>query len=120
MCPLEERSGSEADRFGETLYDPMAEADQRVLAAVDALARARSLPHAQVALAWLLRRDVATAPIVGATRMEHLEAAGGSACSCPKRRWRLSRRRTCRIPSPDSAEPIAGARAARPGESPCI
>ena len=69
---------SENDRFGRTLYAAMAEADQRVLAALDGLATARSLPHAQVALAWLLQRDGVTAPIVGATRLEHLETAVGA------------------------------------------
>jgi aryl-alcohol dehydrogenase-like predicted oxidoreductase len=66
---------SETDRFGKTLYSSMAEADRRVTAAVDELARARKLPHAQVALAWLLQRDAVAAPIVGATKLEHLEDA---------------------------------------------
>ncbi len=43
-----------------------------------AVAKARGLPHAQVALAWLLQKDGVTAPIVGATKMEHLEAAAGA------------------------------------------
>ncbi len=67
------RSG--ADRFGKSLYGAMSEGDRRVLAAVDQVARARGLPHAQVALAWLLGRDGVVAPIVGATRMAHLETA---------------------------------------------
>ncbi len=70
------RSGS--DRYGKVLYSSMAEADGRVLAGVDKLAKARNLPHAQIALAWLLRNDAVTAPIVGATRMEHLETAVGA------------------------------------------
>ena len=66
---------SETDRFYRTLYEATAEADRQVLAATDALARRRKVPHAQIALAWLLRNDQVTAPIVGATKMEHLEAA---------------------------------------------
>jgi aryl-alcohol dehydrogenase-like predicted oxidoreductase len=69
---------SETDRFGKTLYSAMAEADQRVIAALDGLSKARKLPHAQVALAWLLAKDLVTAPIVGATKMEHLETAVGA------------------------------------------
>jgi len=69
---------SQTDRFGSTLYSSMAEADQRVLAAVDALATARTLPHAHIALAWLLQKDAVTAPIVGATKMAHLETAVGA------------------------------------------
>jgi len=66
---------SETDRFGQVLYSRMADADARVLAALDGLAKSRKLPHAEVALAWLLGKPGVTAPIVGATRMEHLEAA---------------------------------------------
>src|SRR5579883_1294553 len=69
---------SETDRFGKALYGAMADADERVLAALDALSRARGLPHAQIALAWLLQRPGVTAPIVGATRMQHLEDAAGA------------------------------------------
>jgi aryl-alcohol dehydrogenase-like predicted oxidoreductase len=69
---------SATDRFGKTLYGATAEADREVLAAVDALARRRKLPHAQIALAWLLQKDQVTAPIIGATKMEHLEAAVGA------------------------------------------
>ena len=49
-----------------------------MLAGVDKLAKARNLPHAQIALAWLLQKDAVTAPIVGATKMEHLETAVGA------------------------------------------
>jgi aryl-alcohol dehydrogenase-like predicted oxidoreductase len=39
------------------------------------VAEARGVPTAQVALAWLLSKPGVTAPIVGATRLEHLEDA---------------------------------------------
>jgi len=70
------RSGT--DRFGKTLYSAMADADAQVIAALDRVAKARKVPHAQVALAWLLRHEVVTAPIVGATKLEHLETAVGA------------------------------------------
>ncbi|MDB4946912.1 MAG: aldo/keto reductase [Labilithrix sp.] len=66
---------SETDQFGKRLYAANEEADGRVLAALDGVAKARDLPHAQVALAWLLQRPNVTAPIVGATKMKHLEDA---------------------------------------------
>jgi aryl-alcohol dehydrogenase-like predicted oxidoreductase len=69
---------SETDRFGKTIYGATAEADRAVIAAVDAGARARKLPHAQVALAWLLQKPGVTSPIVGATKMEHLDTAVGA------------------------------------------
>jgi aryl-alcohol dehydrogenase-like predicted oxidoreductase len=93
---------SETDRFGQTLYSAMAEADQRVLSAVDEMARRRKLPHAQIALAWLLQKDGVIAPIVGATKMEHLEAAVG-ALGVP-----LSREEVKALEAPYAAHPVAG------------
>jgi aryl-alcohol dehydrogenase-like predicted oxidoreductase len=69
---------SAADRYAQTLYSATAEADRRVLTEVDRIAKARALPHAQIALAWLLQQEGVTAPIVGATKMEHLETAVGA------------------------------------------
>ena len=48
---------------------------RRVLAALDEVARRRKLPHAHVALAWLLHQRGVTAPIVGATKIAHLDDA---------------------------------------------
>jgi len=39
------------------------------------VAEQRGLPRAQVALAWVLRNPVVTGPIVGATKLSHLEDA---------------------------------------------
>jgi aryl-alcohol dehydrogenase-like predicted oxidoreductase len=66
---------SETDRFSKTVYGPMADADRRVLAVVDAVAGKRGVPNADVALAWLLGKEAVVAPIVGATKMAHLETA---------------------------------------------
>jgi aryl-alcohol dehydrogenase-like predicted oxidoreductase len=64
------RSGS--DSFIDTLY---AEADFDVVERVGEVAQRRGVPAAQVALAWLLHRPGVTAPIVGATKLSHLEDA---------------------------------------------
>ena len=66
---------SRTDRFGSTLYGRQEEADRAVVDAVGEVAAARGVPRAQVALAWLLSRPVVTAPIVGATKPEHLDDA---------------------------------------------
>lgn len=66
---------SETDEFGKTLYAATAEADREVVEAVAAVARARGVPRAQVALAWVLQQPGITAPIVGATKIEHLDDA---------------------------------------------
>ena len=46
-----------------------------VVERVRQVARGRGVPPAQVALAWLLRQPAVTSPIVGATRLAHLEDA---------------------------------------------
>jgi aryl-alcohol dehydrogenase-like predicted oxidoreductase len=71
----EPTSRSQTDRFGKVLYDATADADARVLERLDSVAKARGVPNAQVALAWLLRQRGVTAPIVGATKMHHLDDA---------------------------------------------
>ncbi len=43
--------------------------------AVGVVAEARNVPRAQVALAWLLHQNAITAPIVGATKPQHLTDA---------------------------------------------
>jgi 1-deoxyxylulose-5-phosphate synthase len=66
---------SDTDAFGKTLYAATADADRKVVEAVAAVAKARGIPKAQVALAWVLQKDGVTTPIVGATKMQHLEDA---------------------------------------------
>jgi aryl-alcohol dehydrogenase-like predicted oxidoreductase len=51
------------------------EADIVIVQRVSDLAQKRGLPMAQVALAWMLSRPVITAPIIGATKPQHLEDA---------------------------------------------
>jgi len=63
---------STTDPFADSLYD---EADFDVVDAVAAVAGARGVPAAQVALAWLLGRRGVAAPIVGATKLTHLDDA---------------------------------------------
>lgn len=57
------------------LYGATLESDRKVVEAVAALAAARGVPRAQIALAWLLHKPVVTAPIVGASKMQHLDDA---------------------------------------------
>jgi aryl-alcohol dehydrogenase-like predicted oxidoreductase len=66
---------SETDEFGKSLYAKTAEADRRVVDRVAEIAAHRGVPRAQVALAWLLHKPVVTAPIVGASKPQHLEDA---------------------------------------------
>ena len=63
---------SNSDAFQDTLYTA---ADFDVVDRAGEVAAERGVPSAQVALAWLLHRPGVTAPIVGATRLGHLEDA---------------------------------------------
>ena len=64
---------AQSDAFARELY--YSEDDYRVVDAVAELAAEREQPQAQIALAWLLHRTEVTAPIIGATKMKHLEQA---------------------------------------------
>ena len=65
----------ETDRFGKFLYRRTEEADTAVIDAVGAVAKARGAARATVALAWLLQKPGVTAPIIGATKPEHIPDA---------------------------------------------
>src|SRR5712664_3443078 len=66
---------TETDDAITRLFAKSAEADRKVVDRVAEVAVARGVPRAQVALAWLLSKPVITAPIVGATKLHHLEDA---------------------------------------------
>ncbi|MEP7271734.1 MAG: aldo/keto reductase [Acidobacteriota bacterium] len=68
-------SRSETDEFGKTLYAATEEADHRIVDRVVEVATKRSVSMAQVALAWLLQKRVVTSPIIGASRLQHLDDA---------------------------------------------
>ncbi|MGH9307293.1 MAG: aldo/keto reductase [Acidimicrobiales bacterium] len=65
------RSGT--DPFTDHLYSQPTDFD--VVEAVAEVAAGRGLPPAQIALAWLLGRPGITAPIIGATKLDHLADA---------------------------------------------
>ena len=68
---------SQADEFGKTLYDTAA-ADRVIAERVATIAAERGVPRARVALAWVLRNPVVTAPIVGASKAGHLDDAAAA------------------------------------------
>jgi len=63
------------DEYGKKLYSGTEEVDKQVVDRVGEIAKARGIPHAQIALAWLLHKPAVTAPIIGATKPDHLEDA---------------------------------------------
>ena len=52
--------------------------DEPIADAVQRVAEQHGVPMAQVALAWVLRNPVVSAPIVGATKREHLADAAAA------------------------------------------
>jgi aryl-alcohol dehydrogenase-like predicted oxidoreductase len=65
----------ETDQFGKILYSKTEETDRKVSDRVGQVAEARGVSRAQIALAWMLGKPVITAPIVGATKPNHLGEA---------------------------------------------
>ncbi|WP_163506276.1 aldo/keto reductase [Fodinicola acaciae] len=66
---------SETDGFGKVLY---VDEDRTVVERVAEVAKARGVSRAQVALAWLSSKKQVSAPIVGVTKLQHLQDAVAS------------------------------------------
>jgi aryl-alcohol dehydrogenase-like predicted oxidoreductase len=71
----ETSSRQETDEFGKKLYTQFPDSDRLIVDQVSAIAGARGVPRAQVALAWLLQKKDVTSPIIGASKPEHLQDA---------------------------------------------
>ncbi len=67
-----------SDPWGDGVYAASQEADRRVVERVGEVSAQLGVTRAQTALAWLLQRSPVTAPIIGATRLHHLEEAVGA------------------------------------------
>jgi aryl-alcohol dehydrogenase-like predicted oxidoreductase len=70
-----ETNRSQNDPFAKKMYDPNEQQDRGVIDALGKIAQARGIARAHVALAWVLSKPVITAPIVGATKPQHLADA---------------------------------------------
>ena len=64
-----------SDDFGNKMYARTEEVDRLVVDRVNEIAKTRGIPPAQVALAWILTKAYISAPIIGATKLHHLEDA---------------------------------------------
>ncbi|WP_321405764.1 aldo/keto reductase [Tolumonas auensis] len=69
---------SESDKIAMSKYDATADADRTVIERLAEIAEKRDVPRTHVALAWLLQKQPVVAPIIGATKLSHLETAIGS------------------------------------------
>jgi len=69
---------SETDQIQRMKYDASAEMDRQIVARVAEVARKYGASRTHIALAWLLQKQPVAAPIVGATKLSHLEDAVGA------------------------------------------
>jgi aryl-alcohol dehydrogenase-like predicted oxidoreductase len=65
----------ETDEFGKTLYIATEASDRKIVERVGEIAAKRGVTRAQVALAWMVQQPFITAPIVGASKLQHLDDA---------------------------------------------
>ncbi len=63
------------DEFGKTLYTQAVESDKQIVERVGEIAKERGVAMAQIALAWMLSKSVISAPIIGASKMSHIDDA---------------------------------------------
>lgn len=68
----EETARSDTDEFGKRLYR---DEDRVIVERVAEVAGERGVTRAQIALAWMLSKPYVTSPIVGATKLDHLDDA---------------------------------------------
>ncbi|MGU3470951.1 aldo/keto reductase [Paenibacillus sp. D51F] len=73
--PQETTLRSETDQIAKQKYDASADADRSIIDQVASIAEKRGVSRVQIALAWLLQKQPVTAPIVGATKISHLQEA---------------------------------------------
>lgn len=65
----------ETDPIAKRKYDATADADKMVIERVAEVAERHAVPRAHVSLAWLRHKKPVVAPVIGATKISHLESA---------------------------------------------
>ena len=66
---------STTSRHQKNMYENRGSGEREVVAAIEEVAKSRGTSMAQVAMAWVLQKDVVTSPIIGVSKLEHLEDA---------------------------------------------
>ena len=65
----------ETDTIARGKYDATETTDRRIVEEVGRIAQEHGVPRVQIALAWLLSKEPVVAPIIGATKDEHIDNA---------------------------------------------
>jgi aryl-alcohol dehydrogenase-like predicted oxidoreductase len=66
---------AQTDPFSRKYYGATADADRRVVERVTKVAARRGVSQSQIALAWLMKNPVVAAPVIGATKLHHIDDA---------------------------------------------
>ena len=74
----EKTSRSESDQIAKSKYDSTLEKDNVIIDRSAEIEKKYGVLRSQVALAWLLQKETVTAPIIGATKISHLEDGIGA------------------------------------------
>jgi 1-deoxyxylulose-5-phosphate synthase len=69
---------AQTDQIAISKYGSTEETDRQVVERVAEIAEKHNVSRTQIALAWLLQKQPVTAPIIGATKITHLEEATGA------------------------------------------
>ncbi|GGI14853.1 aldo/keto reductase [Gottfriedia solisilvae] len=69
---------SETDDTQKSKYGATENTDRLIVERVAKIAEKHGVPRAQIALAWLLQKEPVAAPIIGATKISHLEDSVGA------------------------------------------
>ena len=69
---------SETDQIQKSKYDATLETDRLVVERLAEIAQKHGVARVHIALAWLLQKEPVTAPIIGASKVSHLEDAAGA------------------------------------------
>ncbi len=70
-----ETERSKTDEFGKKLFANQSDSDKAIVERVAEVAKKHNIPRAQVALAWVLQKQNVVSPIVGATKVQHVDDA---------------------------------------------
>jgi len=65
----------ETDKIAKSKYGSTEDADRQIVERVSQIAKERKIPMFQIALAWLMHKNPVTIPIIGTTKLSHLESA---------------------------------------------
>jgi aryl-alcohol dehydrogenase-like predicted oxidoreductase len=93
---------TQTDEYGNKLYTATTDSHRRVVEQVAAVAAARGVPPAQVALAWMAQKPFITSPIVGASKPQHLVDAIAAL------ELKLTEAEIAQVEAPYVPHPVAG------------